>query len=197
VGKVREGLRLFVVDEEGNELGPGEVGRLYFQDVTGEIDLKYYNDEQKTASAHLRPGVWTLGDVGYIDEQGYLFLTDRFVDMVNSGGVKIYPVESEQVIGELPGVADVACIGVPDDDLGEVLRALVVPVDPDNPPSAEELIAQTQDRLSKFKCPRTLEFVADLGRMPTGKLNKQDLRRRYQAGEVPPLLVGEGAKTSA
>jgi acyl-CoA synthetase (AMP-forming)/AMP-acid ligase II len=90
---------------------------------------------------------------------------------------------------ELPGVADVGCIGVPDEDLGEVLRALVVPSDPENPPSGEELVSLTQEKLSKYKCPRTVEFVADLGRMPTGKLNKRDLRRRYERGEVPTLRV--------
>jgi long-chain acyl-CoA synthetase len=193
VGKVREGLRLFVVDEDGNELGPNEVGRLYFEDLDGAVDLEYYNDEEKTRSGHLRPGVWSLGDVGYIDDEGYLFLTDRVADMVNSGGVKIYPAEAEQVIGDLPSVKDVACIGVPHEDLGDVLRALVVPVDPDNPPSEQELIAQTQARLSKFKCPRSVEFVADLGRMPTGKLNRGDLRRRYERGEVPVLASREAA----
>jgi long-chain acyl-CoA synthetase len=193
VGKVREGLQLFVVDEDGNELGPNEVGRLYFEDLEGDVDLEYYNDDEKTRSAHLRPRVWSLGDVGYIDEDGYLFLTDRVADMVNSGGVKIYPAEAEQVIGDLPSVEDVACIGVPHDELGEVLRALVVPVDPEAPPSAQELIAETQARLSKYKCPRSVEFVADLGRMPTGKLNRGDLRRRYERGEVPPLARLGGA----
>jgi acyl-CoA synthetase (AMP-forming)/AMP-acid ligase II len=193
VGKVREGLQLFVVDEDGNELGPNEVGRLYFEDLEGDVDLEYYNDDEKTRSAHLRPRVWSLGDVGYIDDDGYLFLTDRVADMVNSGGVKIYPAEAEQVIGDLPSVEDVACIGVPHDELGEVLRALVVPVDPEAPPSAQELIAQTQARLSKYTCPRSVEFVADLGRMPTGKLNRSDLRRRYERGEVPPLAPLGGA----
>jgi acyl-CoA synthetase (AMP-forming)/AMP-acid ligase II len=192
VGKVREGLELHVVDEDGNELGPGEVGRLYFRDLTG-FDVKFHNDVEKTESVHLRPGVFTIGEVGYVDDQGYLFLSDRFSDMVISGGVNIYPAEAEQVIQELPGVADVGCIGVADEDLGEVLRALVVPVDPDNPPSAEDLIAQTQARLSKYKCPRSVEFVADLGRMPTGKLNKQDLRKRYERGEVPSLRVAQNA----
>jgi acyl-CoA synthetase (AMP-forming)/AMP-acid ligase II len=189
VGRVRSGVRLYVLDERNNELGPNEVGALYFEDLTGTVDLRYYNDEEKTRGAHLRPGVWTLGDVGYVDEEGYLFLTDRSADMVNSGGVKIYPAEAEQVIGELSGVADVACIGVPDDDLGEVLHALVVPLDPERPPSAAALIAQTQERLSKFKCPRTVEFVADLGRAPTGKLNKQSLRERHGRGELAQLSV--------
>jgi acyl-CoA synthetase (AMP-forming)/AMP-acid ligase II len=188
VGRVREGLELHVVDDEGNELGPNQVGRLYFEDLSG-FDVKFHNDEEKTQSVHLRPGVWTIGEVGYVDDQGYLYLTDRFSDMVISGGVNIYPAEAEQVIMDLPGVADVACIGVPDDDLGEVLRALVVPTDPGNPASAEELIGQTRARLSTYKCPRSIEFVADLGRNPVGKLNKQDLRQRYQRGEVTQLVA--------
>jgi acyl-CoA synthetase (AMP-forming)/AMP-acid ligase II len=193
VGKVNANFKLFVVDAEGNELGPNEVGALYFEDMDGKVDLVYYEDEEKTAAAHLRPGVWTLGDLGYVDDEGYLFLTGRFADMVNSGGVKIYPVEAEQVMMELPGVADVACIGVPHLELGEVLHALVVPADQANPPAPEELIAQTQERLSKFKCPRAVEFVADIGRMPTGKLNKNELRKRYEAGEVRVLRVADTA----
>jgi long-chain acyl-CoA synthetase len=184
VGKVREGLELYVIGENDEELGPNEVGRLYFRDLSG-FDVKFHNDDDKTNSVHLREGVWTIGEVGYVDDEGYLFLTDRFSDMVISGGANIYPAEAEQVMMELDGVADVACIGVADRDLGEVLKALVIPADPANPPAAEDLIAQTQERLSKFKCPRSVEFVADLGRNPLGKLNKQDLRRRYERGEVP------------
>jgi acyl-CoA synthetase (AMP-forming)/AMP-acid ligase II len=184
VGKVREGLELYVIGENEEELGPNEVGRLYFRDLSG-FDVKFHNDDDKTKSVHLREGVWTIGEVGYVDDEGYLFLTDRFSDMVISGGANIYPAEAEQVMMELDGVADVACIGVPDRDLGEVLKALVIPADPANPPAAEDLIAQTQERLSKFKCPRSIEFVADLGRNPLGKLNKQQLRDRYERGEVP------------
>jgi long-chain acyl-CoA synthetase len=195
VGKVHQQLRLYVIDEEGNELGTDQVGRLYFEDVTGAVDLRYYNDEEKTDAAHLRPGVWTLGDVGYLDDDGYLYLTDRFADMINSSGLKIYPAEAEQVIGDLPGVADVGCIGVPHPELGEVLHALVVPLDPNNLPDPRALIAQTQERLSKFKCPRSVEFVFDLGRTPTGKLNKRNLRQRYERGELATLPLSK--ETSA
>jgi long-chain acyl-CoA synthetase len=186
VGKVREGLELLVIGENGEELGPNQVGRLYFRDLSG-FDVKFHKDEEKTASVHLRPGVFTIGEVGYVDDEGYLFLTDRFSDQVISGGVNIFPAEAEQVMLTLPGVLDVACIGVPDPDLGEVLKALVVPFDPDAPPAAEELLAGTQERLTKFKCPRSVELVADLGRNPLGKLNKIELRDRYFRGEVPAL----------
>jgi long-chain acyl-CoA synthetase len=193
VGKVREGLELYVIGENEEELGPNEVGRLYFRDLSG-FDVKFHNDQDKTDSVHLREGVWTIGEVGYVDDEGYLYLTDRFSDMVISGGVNIFPAEAEQVMMELEGVSDVACIGVADPDLGEVLKGLVVPTDFDDPPSAQDLVAQTQERLSKFKCPRSVEFVTDLGRNPLGKLNKQALRDRYERGEVE--LVPAGVQTS-
>jgi long-chain acyl-CoA synthetase len=186
VGRVREGLELHVIGENGEELGPNQVGRLYFRDLSG-FDVKFHNDDEKTDSVHLRPGVFTIGEVGYVDDEGYLFLTDRFSDQVISGGVNIFPAEAEQAMSNLPGVLDVACIGVPDPDLGEVLKALVVPVDPSAPPPADELLAQTQERLTRFKCPRSVEFVADLGRNPLGKLNKMELRDRYLRGEVVPV----------
>jgi acyl-coenzyme A synthetase/AMP-(fatty) acid ligase len=186
VGRVREGLELHVIGENGEELGPNEVGRLYFADLSG-FDVKFHKDDEKTASVHLRPGVFTIGEVGYVDDDGYLFLTDRFSDQVISGGVNIFPAEAEQVMATLPGVLDVACIGVPDPDLGEVLKALVVPSDATAPPTREELLAATQERLTRFKCPRSVELVADLGRNPLGKLNKSDLRDRYLQGEVPVI----------
>jgi long-chain acyl-CoA synthetase len=190
VGKVRDGLELRVVDEDGNELGANQAGRLYFRDLSG-FDVSFHKDQDKTDSVHLAPGIWTIGEAGYVDDDGYLFLTDRFSDMVVSGGVNLFPAEAEQIMMELSGVADVACIGVPDNDLGEVLTALVVPLDLENPPSAEQLIAQTRERLTKYKCPREVTFVADLGRSPIGKLNKQALRQRHQRGEVPSLRASE------
>jgi acyl-CoA synthetase (AMP-forming)/AMP-acid ligase II len=183
VGRVREGLELYVIGENGEELGPNEVGRLYISDKSG-FDVAFHNDPEKTDGVHLRPGVFTIGEVGYVDDDGYLYLTDRFSDTVISGGVNIFPAEAEQAMMGLPGVADVACIGVPDPDLGEVLRALVIPSDPNDPPSAEELIAQTQERLTKYKCPRSVEFVEDIGRNALGKINKQQLRARYAKGEL-------------
>jgi long-chain acyl-CoA synthetase len=186
VGRVREGLELHVIGENDEELGPNEVGRLYFRDLSG-FDVRFHNDDEKTASVHLRPGVFTIGEVGYVDEDGYLFLTDRFSDQVISGGVNIFPAEAELAMSGLPGVLDVACIGVPDPDLGEVLKALVVPADPAAPPRADELLVLTRERLTRFKCPRSVEFVADLGRNPLGKLNKMELRDRYLRGEVVPV----------
>jgi acyl-CoA synthetase (AMP-forming)/AMP-acid ligase II len=170
--------RAIVVDEDGNELPAGEEGRLYFEDVTGR-GIVYPGDPDKTAAAHLRPGVFTIGEIGYVDADGFVYLTDRFSDMIVSGGVNVYPAEAEQVIIEHPGVADVAVIGVPDADMGESVRALVVPVDPQVPPSADEIIALCRSRLAGYKCPRSVEIVESVGRNAMGKVNKRALRSPY------------------
>lgn len=170
--------RALVVDDDGRELPAGEEGRLYFEDITGR-GIVYPGDAAKTAAAHLRPGVFTIGEIGYVDDEGYVFLTDRFSDMIVSGGVNVYPAEAEQVILEHPGVADVAVIGIPDDDMGEAVRALVVPTDMSSPPSAEELIALCRARLAGYKCPRSVEIVSTVGRNAMGKVNKRSLRAPY------------------
>ena len=113
-----------IVDDDGNELPPDTEGRLYFRDTTGR-GIVYEGDPFKTADAHIAPGVFTLGEIGYIDGDGFVFITDRFSDMVVSGGVNIYPAEVEQVLERHAGVADVACVGLPDDEMGERLVALV------------------------------------------------------------------------
>lgn len=170
--------RAIVVDDDGNELPAGEEGRLYFEDVTGR-GIVYPGDPEKTAAAHLRPGVFTIGEIGYVDDEGYVYLTDRFSDMIVSGGVNVYPAEAEQVIARHPGVADVAVIGIPDPDMGESVRALVVPVDPAVPPSEAELIALCRSHLAGYKCPRSVEIVTTVGRNPMGKVNKRALRAPY------------------
>ena len=184
VGRPVPPFEVLIVDEAGNELPPGQEGRVYFADHSGR-GIRYRNDPEKTAAAHLRPGVFTLGEIGYTDEEGFLYLTDRFSDMVVSGGVNVYPAEAEQVLVEHPGVADVACIGVPDPEMGEQLKALVVPTNPGNPPPAQEVIAYCRDRIAHYKCPRTVEFVSEaaLGRSAMGKVNKQALRAPYWKAE--------------
>jgi acyl-CoA synthetase (AMP-forming)/AMP-acid ligase II len=167
-----------VVDESGATLPPGAEGRLYFRDATGR-GIVYEGDPERTAAAHLEPGVFTLGEIGTVDVDGFVFVTDRFSDMVVTGGVNVYPAEMEQVLVAHPGVADVAGVGVPHPDLGEQLVALVVPADAAAPPSSEELQAWCEDRLSRFKCPRQIRFVADLGRNPLGKLDKRSLRSAH------------------
>ena len=185
VGKAVAPFSALIVDDDGHEVPPNSEGRLFFADSTGR-GVVYHNDPAKSEAAHLRPGVFTLGEVGYIDDDGYVYITDRVSDMVLSGGVNIYPAESEQVLLEHPHVADVAVIGVPHFEMGEQLKALVVPVDPAAPPPAEELLEWCRRRLAHYKCPRSVEFVATVGRNTMGKLNKRALRAPYWAPPATP-----------
>ena len=178
VGKTQPPFELVVVAEDGRRRGPNEVGQLYFRDTTGR-GIVYHNDAEKTRAAHLEPGVFTLGEVGYVDDDGYVFITDRVSDMIVSGGVNIYPAETEQALIEHPDVADVAVIGAPNAEMGEEVKALVMARDAARPPSRESLDRFCRARLAGFKCPRSYEFVADLGRNAMGKINKRELRRRY------------------
>ena len=173
--------RAVVVDEAGNEVPAGTEGRLYFEDSTGR-GVVYATDPDKTAKAHLRPGVFTIGEIGYVDTDGYVYITDRFSDMIVAGGVNIYPAEAEAVIIAHPKVADVAVIGVPDADLGEAVKALVVPLDPADPPSPDELIGLCRQHLAGYKCPRTVDIVSTVGRNAMGKVNKRALRAPYWEG---------------
>jgi len=183
VGRSVPPFTVLVLDDDDNEVAPGVEGRLFFRDATGR-GIIYPNDAAKTAAANIAPGVFTLGEIGYVDADGYVFITDRFSDMVVSGGVNIYPAEAEQVLIRHPEVLDVACIGVPHPEMGEELKALVIPRDPTSPPSAQELIAFCRDNLSHYKCPRTLEIVDDIGRTTMGKVNKKALRAPYWVGHT-------------
>jgi acyl-CoA synthetase (AMP-forming)/AMP-acid ligase II len=167
-----------ILDDDNNEVAPGVEGRLFFSDATGR-GIVYPNDAEKTKAAHIAPGVFTIGEIAYMDPDGYVYITDRFSDMVVSGGVNIYPAEAEQILIEHPDVADVACIGVPNADMGEELKGLVIAVDPDNPPDPAELLSYCRDRLTRYKCPRTIDIVTDLGRTTMGKINKRALRAPY------------------
>ncbi len=172
--------RAVVVDDDGNEVPAGTEGRLYFEDSTGR-GIVYPGDPDKTASSHLRPGVFTIGEIGYVTDDGFVYLTDRFSDMIVSGGANIYPAEAEKVLMAHPGVADVAVIGVPNAEMGEEVKALVVPADPANPPDPAELIGFCRQQLSGYKCPRTLDIVESVGRNAMGKINKRQLRAPYWA----------------
>lgn len=124
----------------------------------------------------------TAGEVGYVDADGYVYITDRVSDLVVSGGVNVYPAEAEMVLRAHPGVADAACVGVPNADLGEELKALVVPAAPASPPGETELLEFCAARLTRYKCPRTVDVVAALPRNALGKLNKRELRAPYWTG---------------
>ena len=172
-----------ILDDDGTELPPGEAGTIYFSDGT---EFEYHNDPDKTASSRNANGWSTLGDIGYLDEEGYLYLTDRKANMIISGGVNIYPQEAENLLITHPKVADVAVFGVPDADWGEAVKAVVQPADMgDAGPALEaELIAYCRQHLSPIKCPRTVDFEAELPRHPTGKLYKRLLKDRYWQGQV-------------
>ncbi|NLD75944.1 MAG: AMP-binding protein [Acidimicrobiales bacterium] len=167
-----------VIDDQGNELPPGEEGRLYFRDSTGR-GIVYHGDPERSAAAHIEPGVFTLGEIGRVDADGWVYVTDRFADMVVTGGVNVYPAEVEQVLVTHPGVADVAGIGAPHPDLGEQLVALVVPADPASPPEPVELLAWCEERISRYKVPRQVRIVESLNRNALGKLDKRALRAAH------------------
>ncbi len=170
--------KLRILDDEGKELPPGAPGGIYFE---GGGSFEYHNAPEKTAGARTPQGWSTLGDIGYVDAEGYLYLTDRKANMIISGGVNIYPQEAENVLVTHPKVADVAVFGIPNEDFGEEVKAVVQPVDmADAGPELErELIAYCQRELAKLKCPRSIDFEAELPRHPTGKLYKRLLRDRY------------------
>ncbi|MDF2732448.1 MAG: putative fatty-acid--CoA ligase, partial [Desertimonas sp.] len=177
VGRASPPFDVLVVDDDGNELSPNTEGRLYFRDTTGR-GILYEGDDDKTAESHLSPGVFTLGEVGYVDEDGFVYITDRFSDLVVSGGVNIYPAEAEHVLALHPDVADVACVGVPDDEMGERLVALVeltAAAEPDGHRSAA-LIAWCRESLAGYKCPKEVRFVDAIPRNPMGKIDKRSLR---------------------
>jgi acyl-CoA synthetase (AMP-forming)/AMP-acid ligase II len=143
--------------------------------------FEYYNDAAKTAEAHDADGLATMGDIGHLDEDGYLFLTDRRSHMIISGGVNIYPQEAEDVLSAHPAVADVAVIGIPHADYGEEVKAVVLlrQMPADASALAAELIAFCRATLSNYKCPRSVDFVDDLPRNEAGKLVKRLIKARY------------------
>jgi fatty-acyl-CoA synthase len=176
-----------VMGPEGQELGPGREGVVYFE---GGRPFEYHNDPSATASMVNARGWRTLGDIGVLDEDGYLYLTDRQAHMIISGGVNIYPQEAENVLAGHPAVADVAVIGVPDPEMGEAVKAVVELVEPSRagPDTETELIAWCRERLAAYKCPRTVDFVGELPRDPNGKLYKRLLKERYWEGHATRVV---------
>jgi len=167
-----------ILGEEENELPTREVGTIYFAD--GQ-DFEYHNDPEKTAGCRSSQGWTTLNDVGYVDEEGYLYLTDRKANMIISGGVNIYPQESENILVTHPKVLDVAVIGVPHEEFGEAVKGVVQLRNPAeaSPELEQELIEFCRQQLAKLKCPASIDFVAELPRTPTGKLIKRLLKDKY------------------
>jgi acyl-CoA synthetase (AMP-forming)/AMP-acid ligase II len=186
VGKPINGV-VHIVDDEGNEVGVGEEGTIYFE---SEAEFEYHNDPEKTAESRLANGWSTLGDVGKVDADGFLYLTDRKAYMIISGGVNIYPQEAENVLTMHDKVFDVAVIGVPNEDFGEEVKAVVQPVDmaAAGPELERELIAYCREHLADVKCPRSIDFEPELPRHPTGKLYKRLLKDKYWEGHESRII---------
>jgi fatty-acyl-CoA synthase len=176
-----------IVGPDGEELGAGQEGTVYFE---GGRPFEYHNDPDKTASITNSRGWRTLGDIGLLDEDGYLYLTDRQAHMIISGGVNIYPQEAENVLAGHPSVVDVAVFGVPDPEMGEAVKAVVQPVmaSAAGPELEAELIEYCKSRLASYKCPRSVDFSSELPRDPNGKLYKRLLRERYWEGHDTRVL---------
>ncbi len=182
------GAEVLILDEENNPCPPGVSGTVWFR---GATNFEYFNDPVKTAESRNATGdASTVGDVGYLDEDGYLYLTDRKSYMIISGGVNIYPQETENLLITHPKVMDAAVIGVPDEDLGEAVKAIVQPLPgvEAGPELERELIAFCRDNLAHFKCPRSVDFEEELPRLPTGKLYKRLLRDKYWQDHTTSIL---------
>ena len=167
-----------ILGEDGSELPAGQIGQIWAE---GGPDFEYLGDPEKTAGTSNAKGWRTVGDVGYVDEDGYLYLTDRKAYMIISGGVNIYPQEAESVLVTHPKVLDVAVLGVPDPEMGEQVKAVVEPMSwADAGPELEsELIAFCRSQLAAYKCPKTIDFTQQLPRTDAGKLYKRRLRDQY------------------
>ncbi len=187
VGRPLDAVDVVVVGDDG-PVAPGESGVIYVRSRMG-LDFTYHNDHDKTADVHLESGLFTMGDVGFVDDEGYLWLSDRRIDMIISGGVNIYPAEIEGVLAAHPAVDDVAVIGVPDNEWGEQVKAIVAPVhgyDVGDLPAAEalaaELIEYCRQRLAGYKAPRSVDFIEVIPRTASGKIVKAPLRDPFWAG---------------
>jgi len=178
VGRCMLGI-VHILDDAGRELPTGEAGQIWFENEAA--DFVYHNDTRKTAEARNAAGYWTIGDMGYLDDEGYLYLTDRKSHMIISGGVNIYPQEAENLLLEHPSVMDAAVIGVPDEEMGEQVKAVVELVDPAaaGADMEAELLDYCRSKLAHYKCPRSVDFDAALPRQDTGKLYKRLIRDRY------------------
>jgi long-chain acyl-CoA synthetase len=181
VGRAWPGSKIRVLDADGGEAPVGRPGQVYLQ--MGDAGFEYHRDPEKTRESW-RGGMFTVGDIGYLDDEGYLYLCDRKSDVIISGGVNVYPAEVEGELAGHPAVADVAVFGIPHDEWGEQIKAVVQP-EPGVRAGAEltaELLAYLAGRVAGFKLPRSIDYVDELPRDPNGKLYKRLLRDPYWAG---------------
>jgi fatty-acyl-CoA synthase len=190
VGRAKLGV-IHICDEHGAELPTGAEGEVFFENGH---QFEYHNDPAKTASSRNAQGWTTLGDIGRLDEDGYLYLTDRKSFVIISGGVNIYPQEVENLLLQHEAVMDAAVIGIPNEEFGEEVKAIVQLVEGHEPDDhlASELVAFCRTRLSAFKCPRTIDFRVEFPRSPTGKLLKRQIRDEYRDAATDAARAGQG-----
>jgi long-chain acyl-CoA synthetase len=181
VGRAWPIAEIAILDDDGNELPPGEIGTVYMHMTAGNFE--YFKDKEKTDKSR-KGKFFTVGDVGFLDEDGWLFLSDRKIDMIISGGANIYPAEIESELIMHPKVADVAVFGVPHEDWGEEVKAVVEPIEgvESSPELEAEILEWSTSRLAKYKRPRTIDFTTEMPRDPNGKLYKRKLRDPYWEG---------------
>jgi long-chain acyl-CoA synthetase len=187
VGRPIPSFTIQIIGEDDDELPPGRTGMIYMTSLT-EVDISYLDDEQKTAAAHRRPKQFTLGDMGYVDEAGYLYLVDRRVDMINSGGVNVYPAEIESVALLHPAVEDIGVFGIPNAEWGQEVKA-AIQLRAGFEPTAlleKEICAFLTTNLANYKVPKSIDFVPQLPRYSNGKLHRRELRDPYWINEPTP-----------
>ena len=184
VGRALPAFDVFAVDDRGDQMPAGGIGDLYCRSSVSDRPFEYHGDSEKTASAYLEPGVFTIGDIGFVDDDGYVHLADRRSNMIISGGVNIYPAEIEQVLQEHPAVADVGVFGIPNDEWGESVKAAIELREGHRPSPelTEEILAHARIHLAGYKVPRSIDFEQELPRHASGKLYIRRLRDRYWAG---------------
>ncbi len=181
---------IHILDDENNEVAPGEIGTVWFEPPPNRPGFEYHKDLEKTRDSFNERGWSTVGDMGYLDPEGYLYLTDRRTFMIVSGGVNIYPQEAENVLIDHPKVYDVAVFGIPDVEMGERVHGVVQPANwSDAGPDLErELLTYCQSRLAHYKCPKAIDFERELPREQTGKLYKRLLRDRYWGDKTSRIV---------
>ncbi len=188
VGSAWPNSVIAILDDDGNELPPGSIGTVWMK--MGDRTFEYHGDPEKTRKSWNDKGFFTVGDAGELDEDGFLFLRDRKVDMIIAGGVNIYPAEVESVLMQHPKVGDCAVFGIPHDDLGEQIKAAVQPAEgvAAGPELEAELLSYCAEQLARYKVPRSIDFLDDFPRDPNGKVYKRRLRDPYWAGRTSQLV---------
>jgi acyl-CoA synthetase (AMP-forming)/AMP-acid ligase II len=181
---------IHILDDDNNAQPVGEVGTVWFEPLPNRPGFEYHKDVEKTRDSFNERGWSTVGDMGYLDADGYLYLTDRRTFMIVSGGVNIYPQEAENLLIDHPKVYDVAVFGIPDAEMGERVHAVVQPTEWDDagPELEAELLAYCREHLAKYKCPQAVDFDPELPREQTGKLYKRLLRDRYWGDKTSRIV---------